>query len=48
LASKYAVRHVDGIIAFFAATKRDLIKKRYGVDAKKAVIIHEGVDRGFF
>ncbi|OGE04725.1 hypothetical protein A3F45_01270 [Candidatus Curtissbacteria bacterium RIFCSPHIGHO2_12_FULL_41_17] len=47
LASKYAARHADALIAVSAATRDDLIK-RYKVDAKKVFAVHEGVDAAFF
>ncbi len=47
LASKYAAKHADAIIAVSAATKSDLIK-RYHAEGKKVFVVHEGVDMRFF
>lgn len=47
LASRYAAKHADALIAVSAATKRDLVKK-YRVDPKSVFVVHEGVDKGFF
>ena len=47
LASKYASRSVDAIIAVSQATKRDLIR-RYKISAEKIQVVYEGVDSGFF
>ncbi|MBI4062662.1 glycosyltransferase family 4 protein, partial [Candidatus Gottesmanbacteria bacterium] len=47
LASKYAAREADALIAVSKATRADLIK-RYRVDAKKIFVVSEGVDIGFF
>ncbi len=46
-ASRYAVKHAEGIIAVSKATRSDLVK-RYGSDAKKISVVWEGVDREFF
>lgn len=47
LASKYAAREADALIAVSRATRTDLIK-RYSVDVKKVFVVPEGVDIGFF
>jgi len=47
LASKFAARYADRLIAVSEATKSDLIK-RYKVSAKKVSVVHEGVDSNFF
>lgn len=47
LASRYAARHADTIIAVSAATKRDLIN-RYKVAAEKVFVVSEGVERRVF
>lgn len=47
LASKYAARHADGLIAVSGATKADLVK-RYHVSPKKIYRVYEGVEEGFF
>lgn len=47
LASKYAAKHSDRLIAVSKSTKVDLVK-RYGVSSDKISVVYEGVDRGFF
>ena len=47
LASKYAAREADRLIAVSRATKLDLIK-RYGVPSDKISVVHEGVDKAVF
>ena len=47
LASKYASRSADAIIAVSGATSADLIK-RYRVPAKKVFVVPEGVNTRFF
>jgi len=47
LASRFAARAADAVIAVSAATKVDL-ESRYGVMPKKVFVVHEAVDRAFF
>ena len=47
LASRYAARHADALIAVSRSTKADLIK-RYAIATKKIFVIPEGVDTSFF
>ena len=47
LASKYAAKHADALIAVSSATKHDLIS-RYKVGAKRVLVVPEGVDGRFF
>src|SRR3989344_9190031 len=47
LASRYAARHADALIAVSRSTKADLIK-RYAIATKKIFVVSEGVDTSFF
>src|SRR3989344_2629855 len=47
LASRYAAKRADAVIAVSKATKRDLIKQ-YAIATKKIFVVPEGVDRRLF
>src|SRR3989344_6589460 len=47
LASRYAARHADALIAVSRSTKADLIK-RYAIATKKIFVVSEGVDMSLF
>ena len=47
LASRYAAKSADCLIAVSQATKHDL-ERIYGIDAAKIKVIYEGVDKDFF